>query len=142
MLLSYLIAKFIKFFPVYLNVLRSATNEINLSFNFGALSTVSRNWNIKISLLPSGANYLGIDLVFYNLNKTKQKLPNRKMKTIFIAPAECLQYFTSSSGTVSSFNWRDVAGASTRQLANQDYNICFRTELINNQVKKFNFLKN
>ncbi|XP_046638525.1 uncharacterized protein LOC124316557 [Daphnia pulicaria] len=28
---------------------------------------------------------------------------------------------------VKSFNWRDVAGTATRQLANQDYSICFRT---------------
>jgi hypothetical protein len=40
---------------------------------------------------------------------------------------DCLQYFTGRTGTVKSFNWRDVTGTATRQLANQDYSICFRT---------------
>jgi hypothetical protein len=35
---------------------------------------------------------------------------------------------------VSSFNWRDVPAGSIRQLNNQNYNICFRTELIDRQV--------
>ena len=47
-----------------------------------------------------------------------------------IAPADCLQYFTSTSGTFRSFNWKDTAENVTRQLALQDYNICFRTELV------------
>ena len=51
----------------------------------------------------------------------------------FLAPVDCLQYFTASSGRVSSFNWMDVVG--TRQLNNQNYNICFRTELISSQVE-------
>ena len=51
---------------------------------------------------------------------------------ICAAPANCLQYFTGSSGTVKSFNWVDVA-ATTRQLANQDYKICFRTEVVSSQ---------
>lgn len=55
-----------------------------------------------------------------------------------LAPVGCLQYFTSFAGTVRSFNWRDVAGNATRQLANQDYGICFRTvkkvtNLVNNK---------
>jgi hypothetical protein len=49
---------------------------------------------------------------------------------IHIAPKDCLQYFTSVSGKVSSFNWQDVAATSTRQLNNQNYNICFRTEVV------------
>lgn len=45
---------------------------------------------------------------------------------------DCLQYFTQSTGTVRSFNWRETppSFAAPRQLANQDYNICFRTEQI------------
>ena len=52
------------------------------------------------------------------------------------APTDCLQYFTASTGQVSSFNWKDVTPTANvpRQLANQDYNICFRTELVNSQV--------
>lgn len=53
------------------------------------------------------------------------------------APRDCLQYFTSTVGVVKSFNWKDVASTSTRQLANQDYKICFRTEVIRSQVMFF-----
>jgi hypothetical protein len=51
-----------------------------------------------------------------------------------IAPPNCLQYITESTGTVKSFNWKDVAASATsqRQLADQDYLICFRTELVGN----------
>ena len=52
------------------------------------------------------------------------------------APTDGLQYFTASTGQVSSFNWKDVTPTVNvpRQLVNQDYNICFRTELVNSQV--------
>jgi hypothetical protein len=44
---------------------------------------------------------------------------------------------------VKSFNWKDVAASATsqRQLADQDYQICFRTELVgsNQQVKDNQF---
>ncbi len=46
------------------------------------------------------------------------------------APDECLQYFTAPTGTIRTFNWRDTANRAARQLANQDYYICFRTELV------------
>ncbi|XP_061394015.1 uncharacterized protein LOC133329555 [Musca vetustissima] len=44
-----------------------------------------------------------------------------------IARAEqgCLQYYTGISGRVRSFNFNTVSG---RQLSNQDYSICIRTE--------------
>jgi hypothetical protein len=51
-----------------------------------------------------------------------------------LAPTDCLQYFTSATGRVKSFNWQDVASTATRQLNNQKYNICFRTEKISSQV--------
>ena len=53
---------------------------------------------------------------------------------VLLAPDDCLQYFTQSIGIVRSFNWREVSPSATapRQLANQDYNICFRTEQITN----------
>lgn len=37
----------------------------------------------------------------------------------------CLQYYTGVSGTIRSFNYDGVNG---RQLSNQDYTICMRTE--------------
>ncbi|XP_046637991.1 uncharacterized protein LOC124316223 isoform X3 [Daphnia pulicaria] len=88
---------------MYLDVPSSGItpSDVQLLFNFAA-GTATRSWNIKIALLPCGASYL--------------------------APAECLQYFTAATGRVKSFNWKDAAGP--RQLNNQNYNICFRTELV------------
>ncbi|XP_046459010.1 uncharacterized protein LOC124205601 [Daphnia pulex] len=88
---------------MYLDVPSSATTptDVKLIFKF-ATGTAAPTWNIKIAMLPCGATYL--------------------------APADCLQYFTSATGRVKSFNWQDSAAA--RQLNNQNYNICFRTELV------------
>ena len=41
------------------------------------------------------------------------------------ADNSCLQYFTGVSGTIRSFNYDGTSG---RQLSNQDYTICIRTE--------------
>jgi hypothetical protein len=38
----------------------------------------------------------------------------------FKAHEGCLQYFTSSVGSVMTFNWKDTGSRTTRQLANQD----------------------
>ena len=96
-------------------------------FNFGS-TTVTRSWNIKIALLPCGANYLGI----YVLKNSNNNFGNLNLPRA-TAPLDCLQYFTATQGQVSSFNWKDAALA-PRQLVGQDYNICFRAELINSQV--------
>ncbi|EFX72897.1 hypothetical protein DAPPUDRAFT_325653 [Daphnia pulex] len=90
---------------MYLDVPSSATTptDVQLMFNFAA-GAATRSWNIKIAMLPCGATYL--------------------------APVDCLQYFTSATGKVKSFNWQDVSSTAIRQLNNQKYNICFRTELV------------
>lgn len=41
------------------------------------------------------------------------------------APQGCLQYHTGINGKIKSFNYNVVSG---RQLSNQDYSICIRTE--------------
>ncbi|XP_046638479.1 uncharacterized protein LOC124316526 [Daphnia pulicaria] len=88
---------------MYLHVPPSATTptDLQLTFNFGLSDIEIRAWNILISMIPCGSPKL--------------------------APSDCLQYFTARSGSVKTFNWRDVAGTATRQLANQDYSICFRS---------------
>ncbi|XP_057368748.1 uncharacterized protein LOC130689828 isoform X3 [Daphnia carinata] len=88
---------------MYINVPSSGITptDVQLMFNFPT-GTATRAWNIKIAMLPCGASYL--------------------------APTGCLQYHTTATGRVRSFNWQDVAGA--RQLNNQNYDICFRTELV------------
>lgn len=106
-------------------------------FNFLAgAGSGSRSWKIKIAMLPCGASYLGnlsIALITSPDMISTEILFNLP-EFIYIAPRDCLQFFSSSSGTVKSFNWMDVAGAATRQLNNQNYDICFRTAEVNNQV--------
>ncbi|XP_046645869.1 uncharacterized protein LOC124336202 [Daphnia pulicaria] len=87
----------------------SSTADVQLIFTLGTGSAQDRNWKIRISLLSCTSTNL-------------------------LAPDDCLQYFTQSIGTVRSFNWREVSPSATgpRQLANQDYNICFRTEQVTN----------
>jgi hypothetical protein len=115
---------------VYLDVPSSAITptDVQLMFNFAA-GTSTRSWNIKIALLPCGASYLGNKFTFIK-NSLGKFLINFLL--IPIAPTDCLQYFKSATGRVKSFNWQDAAGA--QQLNNQNYNICFRTELVSSQV--------
>ncbi|CRL03175.1 CLUMA_CG016282, isoform A [Clunio marinus] len=61
--------------------------------------TFPRSWRIRISQIHCGS-----------LHKADQG---------------CLQYFTGISGRVKSFNYDSLSG---RQLSNQDYSICIRTE--------------
>lgn len=117
---------------MYLSIPEDATS-VQLIMAFGS-STVARSWRIKIALLPCNQDYLGIHY-HANLN-----LFSRKHNTLFFftqAPDECLQYFTTPIGTVNTFNWKDSSSRLTRQLANQDYYICFRTELVNKQVRRY-----
>jgi hypothetical protein len=97
---------------VYLTT-QSTESNIQLLFNFGQ-SGIVRSWKIKVDMLPCGTNYL--------------------------APSNCLQYFTSETGSVMTFNWKDTTSLRTRQLAHQDYSICFRSEVIDDvdvNIKSF-----
>ncbi|KAL1381512.1 hypothetical protein pipiens_013409 [Culex pipiens pipiens] len=58
-----------------------------------------RSWRVRISQIPCGA-----------ISKAEQG---------------CLQYFTGVSGRIKSFNFDTISG---RQLSNQDYSLCIRTE--------------
>lgn len=56
-----------------------------------------------------------------------------------IAPNDCLQYFNDFGGIVKSFNWMDSPSVNRpsnhpRQLANQQYNICFKANSVNNFI--------
>ena len=119
----------------------SSTTDISLLFTFG-VSTVVRSWNIKVSLLPCGANYAGKEYYYYRiivsylvfLNIHFKNMPIFVYVYIYLAPTDCLQFFTEATGTVSSFNWKDV-NPIVRKLASQDYKMCFRNALINGKVK-------
>ncbi|KAK2719153.1 uncharacterized protein LOC136036987 [Artemia franciscana] len=86
-------------------------NSFTLSFTLGAndgpagqplVTSGQRYWNIKISQIPCNS--------------------------MLTAPSGCLQYYTSASGTIRSFNYDTVTPSNSRHLANQDYAICFRME--------------
>lgn len=68
------------------------------------------------------------------INEICVHLSNFSIYLVATAPVDCLQYFTAATGRVKSFNWQDVSVTATRQLNNQHYNICFRTELVSLQV--------
>lgn len=131
---SFLIFK--TYVSVYLDVPSTdLTTDIQLTFNFARTATPSsRLWNIKIALLPCGAPYLGNKQLHNSIYPKSSWRNTVHMSFIFTAPVDCLQYFTSPSGRISSFNWKDVPVTAVRQLNNQNYNACFRTELINRQV--------
>ncbi len=106
----------------------SSKSDLLLLFKFG-VSTLNPKWNITISLIPCGSDLIGnifklaiflqsIQYEFHSSNK---------------APKDCLQYFVKGSNTVKSFNWKDTTGM--RQLSKMNYKICFRNEIVNNQVK-------
>ncbi len=123
---------------MYIDVPSSAITptDVQLMFNFATGTTVTRGWNIKIAMLPCGASYLGNAFVEFILKlRFCRKINNYVI--CYIAPADCLQYFSATSGRVKSFNWQDAAGA--LQLNNQNYNICFRTELVSSQVAVDNY---
>ncbi|KAI9559184.1 hypothetical protein GHT06_015973 [Daphnia sinensis] len=103
---------------MYLHVPPSPT-DVQLTFNFGPLDTDARRWNILIAMIPCNSKLLE----FMPVSVSKRT-----------APSDCLQYFTARTGTVKTFNWRDVTGTATRQLANQGYSICFRSALTQRQL--------
>ena len=112
---------------MYLDIPSSAITPSNVQLMFTFADEIAiRSWNIKIALLPCGAFYLGNSqgFVMFNFYSSWD----------FIAPVDCLQYFTSATGRVRSFNWLDTNSTTIRQLNNQNYNICFRTELVAGQV--------
>ena len=92
-------------------------------------STFARYWNIRISQIPCGTSYTG--------NNPWTRFIKILIKTFwFAAPDNCLQYFTSSVGTFSSFNYKFSDTPTYQHLANQDYTICIRM----NQVHPFPFV--
>ncbi|KAK2724430.1 hypothetical protein QYM36_001068 [Artemia franciscana] len=77
----------------------SGQNAFTMTFSIGngpGEENGARTWNVKITQLPCSS--------------------------ITNAPAQCLQYYTSTTGTLTSFNYGD----GLTHLANQDYAICIR----------------
>lgn len=55
---------------------------------------------------------------------THEKIKCVIVKWLGLAPDGCLQYLTTQTGTVKSFNYNNMA-----QLNNQDYTVCVKPQL-------------
>jgi hypothetical protein len=73
-------------------------DDITLGFFLSDAS--NKDWKLKITRLPCSSKDL--------------------------APVNCLQYFTRDAGQIESFNFKQETAASVRQLADQNYNMCFK----------------
>lgn len=60
--------------------------------------------------------------------KWKIKVTEIECDSTFCAPAGCLQYYTGSTGTITSFNYDSSATATNQMLLSQEYSACIRTE--------------
>ncbi|CAD7082808.1 unnamed protein product [Hermetia illucens] len=83
---------------MYIDAGLGQSNPIVISVITSGVS-FPRNWRIRVSQILCGS--------------------------ISRADPGCLQYYTGISGKVKSFNYNTATG---RQLSNQDYSICIRTE--------------
>jgi len=81
----------------------TGTNGATLALTTLATSTAdgTKNWRIKVSQVECSSEWR--------------------------APAGCLQYYRGVTNVFTSFNW-DGTSTTSRQLANQNYRICFRQE--------------
>ncbi|XP_037801521.1 uncharacterized protein LOC119596379 [Penaeus monodon] len=71
---------------------------IKMSVDRSAVAPMNRLWNIKVAQIECNSR--------------------------FKAPKGCLQYFTETSGSVSSFNYDTVLVNGTRQIRNMEYGVC------------------
>ncbi|XP_064117289.1 uncharacterized protein LOC135222869 [Macrobrachium nipponense] len=83
---------------MYLDVAPNG-GAIKLTVDRQTLTANNKNWNIKVTQISCDSKYK--------------------------APESCLQYYTSTSGTVQSFNFATNNNQVT-QLANQNYGVCIR----------------
>ncbi|CAL4098461.1 unnamed protein product [Meganyctiphanes norvegica] len=79
----------------------SAGGSLHLTVYRSATSPETNNWNIKVSQISCNSRYR--------------------------APYGCLQYYTTTEGTVRSFNFKQdspTAADGTREVAGLDYGVC------------------
>ncbi len=121
------------YYLVYLDVPSSVITptDVQLMFNFPS-GTVCGTSKSQCSLAAP--------LTWVLTHWFEIRTQNFVIKKLFcLAPTGCLQYFTAATGRVKSFNWQDVAvpaaPANPRQLNNQNYNMCFRTEFVSGSVR-------
>ena len=102
------------------------TTQFSLNMLLTGTDT-SRIWNIRVAQIPCGTTYTGIEM---NKNTVKMKLSSIKSVINIAAPDNCLQWFMSSVGTFSSFNYKFDIAPAAQHLANQDYTICIRANQV------------
>lgn len=93
---------FVYVFLVYVD-LSAETAMVTLNMVLTGSST-SRSWQILISQIPCGTTYT--------------------------APVGCLQWYTTATGTLTSFGYRFSSTPAVQKIANQDYVICIRTSQV------------
>ena len=120
----FILSKFYSLKLVYLDM-TPGNSQFNLNMLLTGTNT-SRSWKIRISQIPCGATYAGTFRLYSTVTRFRLSCFN-----FCPAPAGCLQYFTTSVGTFSSFNYQFSNTPPVQQIANQDYTICIRM----NQVK-------
>ena len=96
----------------------------DITLGFFVSDAVNKDWKLKITRIPcSATEELG--------NEAINKSRSIKLLMCFsLAPANCLQYMTKDAGQIESFNFRQDNPATVRQLANQNYNICFKRKSV------------
>jgi hypothetical protein len=88
------------------------TSSVTLNMLLTGTST-SRSWQILITQIPCGTTYT--------------------------APSNCLQWYTSATGTLTSYDYQFTSATTypIQKLANQDYTICIRTNQVNRKFSNF-----
>jgi len=100
----------------------------------GAIPTLCGTLTGQHMYIDAGnANVLAATLTFATVTGSttmwRVKVSQIECSSSSRAPNGCLQYFTGQRNTVTSYNFDGTAACVTGcQLANQDYNNCFRTE--------------
>jgi len=82
-----------------------SAEQDDITLGFFLSDAANKDWKLKVTRLPCSS--------------TEQ------------APVNCLQYFTRDAGQIESFNFKQEAPAGVRQLADQNYNMCFKRTTVN-----------
>ena len=105
-------------------------SQFTLNMLLGTASTgttSSRTWKIRIAQIPCGTSYTGRTLFLKPIAfAASNGFVQLTILLLSLAPDNCLQWFTTSVGTFSSFNYQFSSTPAVRHLANQDYTICIR----------------
>ena len=91
----------------------------DITLGFFLTDASNKDWKLRITRIPCSSTEQGkfSTLILYLFTYTID---------LNTAPTNCLQYMTKTAGTVESFNFKQEYPGSVRQLADQNYNVCFK----------------